>query len=81
MDDLERRIIHLEHTSHTDRQLTQVHIAALYQRLQAAEQINLNPFRSIPLGSIFRIALALLLPIIVWLVTGDMAKALRAVMR
>jgi hypothetical protein len=78
MDDLERRIIQLEHQAKSDRQLTQVHLDVLYRRLTTLES---HPLRQIPLGTIFRISLALLLPVIVWLVTGDLGKAIRAAMR
>ena len=78
MDDLERRIIQLEHQAKSDRQLTQVHLDQVYRQLQSLQS---SPLRQIPLGTIFRISLALLLPIIVWVVTGDLGKALRAAMR
>ena len=76
MDDLERRIIHLEHATSSDRQLTQIHLDALYQRLQSLES---SPLRQISPGAIFRILMAIGLPVIVWLLTGDLAKALRAI--
>lgn len=78
MDDLERRILTVEHTIASDRQLTQLHLSQLHQRLEALEA---HPLRSINPGMIFRILMAVVLPIIVWLATGDMAKALRAVIR
>lgn len=78
MDDLERRIIHLEHSTQSDRQLTQVHLDALYRRLAALES---NPLRSIQAGTIFRALVAIGLPIAVWLVTGDLARAIRAAIR
>ena len=84
MDDLERRTLSLEHTIASDRQLTQLHIAMLYQRLQAIEaQPSPNPLpawlQGISLGSALRILLAIVIPLGVWLVTGDITRALRAI--
>ena len=76
MDDLERRILTLEHTQSADRQLAQLHLDALYLRLAALES---HPLRRINLGAIFRILTAIVLPIIVWLATGDITRALRAI--
>lgn len=84
MDDLERRIIELEAQQHFDRQLVQIHLASLHQRLQALEN---RPSRhllqesalAISPGSISKLALAFLLPFLVLLLTGDLAKAIRAI--
>jgi len=77
MDDLERRIIHLEHSLATDRQLIQLHLASFHQRLTTLErpaQPTSTPGGSGPI----KLWLAFLLPLAVLILTGDLQTAIRA---
>jgi hypothetical protein len=75
MDSLEQRILALELQAKHERELTDFRLDDLSRRLQAMEKP-----KSLPVGSIGKIALALALPLVVLLGTGDMRKVL-AVLR
>jgi hypothetical protein len=72
MDDLERRLLTMELEAKHERELSDWRHAEVSRRLQRLEQ---NP---VMLASIAKIATALVLPIGVWLLTGDLRKALAA---
>lgn len=72
MDDLERRLLTLEIESRHERELRDFQIDALSRRLLVLET---NPITA---SSLAKLAVALLLPIGVWLLTGDLRKALAA---
>lgn len=72
MDDLERRVLTLELQAQNDRDLTEWRYSDLSRRLQALEE------NQVTAGSIIRIMLAICLPVGVWLLTGDLRKALAA---
>ena len=78
MDDIERRIIHLEHSQAHDRQLIQLHLSSFHQRLTVLERRPpLASSTSDGSGSI-KLWLAFLLPLLVLLMTGDLQAALKA---
>ncbi len=74
MDDqeLERRLLTLELEAKHERELSDSRFDSLSRRLQALEA---NP---VTIGSLGRIFLAISLPVAVWLLTGDLRKALAA---
>ena len=72
MDDLERQMLTLQLEHQHERELRDFQIDALSRRLQVLET---NP---VTVGSLGRIFLAISLPIAVWLLTGDLRKALAA---
>jgi hypothetical protein len=76
MDELERRIIHLEHIQSTDRQILQLHLASFHQRLSALEARE--PTSPVTNSGSIKLWLAFLLPLLVLLMTGDLKAALRA---
>lgn len=72
MDDLERRLLTLELESKHERELSDSRFDNLSRRLQALEA---NP---VTVMGLMKLMLALLLPFGVWLLTGDLRKALVA---
>jgi|KBSSwiStaDraftv2_1062776.scaffolds.fasta_scaffold1527012_1 hypothetical protein len=72
MDDLERRLLILEMETKHERELSDSRFDSLSRRLQVLET---NP---LTVGSMGRILLAIGLPVAVWLLTGDLRKALAA---
>lgn len=85
MDNLERRVIALEHQRIAlqqdlghEREMTDWRFADLSRRLQALEQAATLSWSRIPLGSVMKLVVAFLLPLTVWFATGDLRKALQA---
>lgn len=76
MDDLERRIISLEQAAKYERERTDYHLAGLHHRLQVLET---SPLRAISLRSLLKVLLAISLPLLVLLATGDLRAAIRAI--
>jgi hypothetical protein len=74
MDDLERRILALEHQARHERELTEWKLDALCRRLQVLEA---SPLR-ISAPALLKIMIAIFLPASVLLLTGDLRKALAA---
>jgi hypothetical protein len=76
MDNLERRLIALEHQQHHDRELTDWRLDEHSRRLQALER---NPLQRLSYGSTIKLLIALLLPLAVLFATGDLRKAAMAI--
>lgn len=72
MDDLERRLLTMELEVKHERELSDYRYDGLCRRLQRLEQ---SP---VTLAGMLKIATALALPLGVWLLTGDLRKALVA---
>jgi hypothetical protein len=73
MDNLERRVIRLEEQLRAERELIDWRFADVYRRLQERSSPK------IPLGSPSKIALAIALPLLVLLGTGDLRKVVQAI--
>lgn len=69
MDDLERRIIHLEHKVHYE-------LTGLHRRVEVLEQ---PLYRVMGAAGWLKIILAICLPLLVLLATGDWHAAVKAV--
>ena len=75
MDDIERRLIILEQHFAHERERVNWRLEGLSRQLLTLQaQQSATP----TLGSLVKILLALLLPILVWLMTGDLKEALKA---
>jgi len=72
MDDLERRLLTLEIENRHERELRDFQIDALSRRLLALET---NPVTA---AGLLKLAFAIALPLGVWVLTGDLRKALAA---
>jgi len=75
MDELERRIIYLEAQLNTDRQLNQRDLETIYHRLALLES---SPMQTMGVAAWLKIILAISLPLLVLLATGDLRAALTA---
>lgn len=73
MDELERRIIHLEATARSERERTDYHLASLHRRMELLEA---RPVMGA--GALVKLILAICLPLLVLLATGDLGAAIRA---
>ncbi len=75
MDDLERRIIVIEQQIRHDREMSAWRFSDISRQLQ---ELQTRPLSYLSAGSIIKILIAILLPLAVWLLTGDLRKALEA---
>jgi hypothetical protein len=75
MEDLERRLIVLEQRCQHDREMTGYRLADISRQLQ---ELQSRPLSQLSAGGLIKITIAILLPLFVWLVTGDLRKALEA---
>ncbi len=74
MDDLERRVIVLEQQFRHERERSDWRHQDLSQQLLELQSRSLT----LTTGNLVKIVVAVLLPLIVWLITGDLRKALEA---
>lgn len=75
MEDLERRLIVLEQRCQHDREMNAYRFADFSRQLL---ELQSRPLSQLSAGSLTKITIAILLPLIVWLLTGDLRKALEA---
>jgi hypothetical protein len=75
MDDLERRVIVLEQKVQHEQELTDWRFADLSRQLQ---DLQSAPLQQLSAGAMIKLTFAVALPIVVWMITGDLRKALSA---